>query len=391
MMMRAGVSVRDITPDVGVSLSGFGHGRLSTGIRDRLHVRALAIIDTNDVPAVLISTDLLTMTAQQIADVRTRLSSAIPHTLLLITHSHTHSGPSVGMLRDSQIAPDTYLICLIESIASAVLDAIDDAAPAQLRVGFATSDFGVNRRLRTPSGVAMEANPNGPCDHDVVVLRVDGVDADPIACWFRIAAHPVTLGGDTRISGDWPAEAALLLGTELGCDALFAQGCSGDVNPAWTGSEDALTRAGRCAARAARDAWDAATELEPGEWRSALRTVDLPLVRPPEPDEQPARLEVQALNLRGALAIVGLSAEPFSRIARDVQELMPEAQAQVVLGYTNGCFGYLPDPEAFNGSLGERGYEVDEAPHWFRTPVLTPEAYTVAMNTVAEVIGAVED
>jgi hypothetical protein len=40
--------------------------------------------------------------------------------------------------------------------------------------------------------------------------------------------------------------------------------------------------------------------------------------------------------------------------------------------------------------VGQRGYEAEEAPYWFRTPVLTPEAHTIALNTVTEVIAAVE-
>jgi neutral ceramidase len=392
MSMRAGVSMRNITPDVGVSLSGFGYGRTSTGIRDRLYVRALALIDTNDAPAVLVSTDLLAMTAEQIADVRAQVSSAVPSALLIVTHTHTHSGPSVGMLRDREIAPDEYLAHLVDSIASAVFEAVEGAVPATLRIGFATCHLGVNRRLRTPGGVSLAPNPDGPCDRDVAVLRIDGIQGDQIACWFRLAAHPVSLGQDTRVSGDWPAEAVRLLELDLGCGhALFAQGCCGDINPVAMESDDALVQTGLQAAWAARAAWDNATALEPGGWRAALSTVDLPVERQPRPDEQRARLEVQVLKLDDRLAIVGLSAEPFSRVARDVRSLLPNTQAVVVLGYTNGCFGYLPDPDAFEGPVGQRGYEVDDAPAWFRTPRLTPQAHTVAMNTVAEVISALED
>ncbi|MBT7095989.1 hypothetical protein HN937_01365, partial [Candidatus Poribacteria bacterium] len=57
--LRAGVASRDITPPVGVDLTGYG-GRPSgcTSIHDQLHARALALSD-GAVTVVLVSLDVL--------------------------------------------------------------------------------------------------------------------------------------------------------------------------------------------------------------------------------------------------------------------------------------------------------------------------------------------
>jgi hypothetical protein len=386
--MRAGIATRDITPPIGTSLSGFGHGRISTALRDRLGVTALALVDDSGAPAVFVATDLLAMTAGQIAAVHARVRSVVSDSLLVITHSHTHSGPSIGLLRDTQVASDEFLRRVVDSVASVVLEAVATAAPACVFLGSTLCEIGVNRRLPTPRGIELSVHPDGPCDRDVVVVRVERKEGVPIACWFRMSAHPVTLGSaDTRISGDWPGEAARLLTDSLGCEALFSQGCCGDVDPIASGSEHALLHVGRLAATAVEQAWDSASPLEPGQWRSVLRVVDLPTNRPPAEDELPARLEIQAIRL-GQLAIIGLSAEPFTRIAAWVRGLVPGDVTPLVLGYTNGCFGYLPDDEGFEETEGRRGYEVDFAPWWFRTPILTPNAIDAAKAAIADAVSA---
>jgi hypothetical protein len=111
--------------------------------------------------------------------------------------------------------------------------------------------------------------------------------------------------------------------------------------------------------------------------------VDLPVVRPPGPDELRARFEVQALKLNGARTVVGLNAEPFSRIAEDVYARMPETQARVVLGTQTVAPATFPISQPSTDQWASAATRS-------RKPVLTPEAHTIALNTVTEGIAAVE-
>jgi hypothetical protein len=75
-----------------------------------------------------------------------------------------------------------------------------------------------------------------------------------------------------------------------------------------------------------------AVALEPGaSGDPAMRTVDLPVVRPPWTRRVAGTLrEVQALELRGALTIVGLTAESCRGIAEDAYARGPETHPRRV-------------------------------------------------------------
>src|SRR5439155_6590730 len=70
---------------------------------------------------------------------------------------------------------------------------------------------------------------------------------------------------------------------------------------------------------------------------------------------QTAPFEVQVVGL-GDAAIVGTSGETFVAIGQAIQAASAFADT-VVLGYSNGCLGYIPTARAF----AEGGYEVDTA------------------------------
>ena len=57
-------------------------------------------------------------------------------------------------------------------------------------------------------------------------------------------------------------------------------------------------------------------------------------------------VEVQAMML-AELLVVGLSAEPFSHYGPLIESL--STLPTLVLGYANGCFGYLPTAADFAG------------------------------------------
>ncbi|MCF7855786.1 MAG: neutral/alkaline non-lysosomal ceramidase N-terminal domain-containing protein, partial [Candidatus Pacebacteria bacterium] len=97
--MKLGFAKTDITPRVGVELCGFGPflNRHSTGIRDRLWARAMAV-HVGDKQAVVIACDLVGVTKQTTGRVRDLL--AVSHALapqdIMVCCSHTHSGPAPG-------------------------------------------------------------------------------------------------------------------------------------------------------------------------------------------------------------------------------------------------------------------------------------------------------
>jgi hypothetical protein len=74
-------------------------------------------------------------------------------------------------------------------------------------------------------------------------------------------------------------------------------------------------------------------------------------------------LEVWALRLND-VGIVAVNGEPFAELALEVKRRSPLPHT-FFLGYSNGCLGYLPTPEAF----AEGGMEVEESYRNYLLPV----------------------
>jgi hypothetical protein len=370
--VKAGFAERDITPVPGTILSGFGYGgRPSDTIRDRLSAKALVFTEANGDSLALVSTDLLLMSAGQIDEIERQLGEE--RCVVLVNHSHTHSGPALAELGIEPLPDFVYVDELISGIVDAVREARASAVPAQLMIGRAESRAGVNRRP------GLVPNPNGPYDPSVSVLRVVQDDGEPIACWFSFAAHPTILEGP-EISADWPGAASQAISKVLGVPALFAQGCAGDVMPL----ERNVEVTAQSVAQAAGQAWSVAEQVPAKAWVCVTARVTLPTSRPVEPGENDPELRVSAARL-GELTVIGLNCEPFVRIGEMVDRLS-STEHTVVLGYTNGCFGYLPDAAAFTDHIGSRDYALDDAPGLFRTPPLAQGASDVAEAAVIEVL-----
>jgi hypothetical protein len=89
--------------------------------------------------------------------------------------------------------------------------------------------------------------------------------------------------------------------------------------------------------------------------------------------------EVQVARIGREIAIVGLPAEPFSPLGRAIRERSPFATTLVV-GYTNGYCGYMPDQAAW----ARGGYEVSSA---FTAPGSGERLVETALALLGEVKG----
>ena len=409
--LRAGVGRANITPYVGAFLAGFGgrdHG--CEGVHDELHAKAL-VVASGETAAAIVACDLIGLTADSIAAVRERVEKAtgIPGGHVMVACTHTHSGPTTGVLRHPGL--DAELVHVTErKIAGAVEIAWRSMGEASLGSGKGRARIGVNRRERKPEGnVAIGKNPEGPIDPDVGVVRVDGADGRPMAVVLNHACHPVVFGGGNYlVSADYPGQAARMVESVYpGCTCLCLTGACGDVNPIVVGgteedvrrlgtflgseavkvvetvrpaAEAAVAVAGAVAeapvaslpsAEEARDTIEKQTrlldeQLERGEitrerydcdWqRGWARDV---MSEYGKVDRLRAReLELQAVRL-GDAVVLGIPGEVFVEIGLAVKAASPFPRT-LVTECTNGNVGYIQTAAAFE----EGGYEV-EAAHKF--------------------------
>jgi hypothetical protein len=93
-------------------------------------------------------------------------------------------------------------------------------------------------------------------------------------------------------------------------------------------------------------------------------------------------VEVWALRIND-IGLVAVSGEPFAELGLEVKRRSPLAHT-FFLGYSNGCLGYLPTPEAF----AEGGMEVEESIRNYLLPAqLTPEWGPAIVETSLELLG----
>lgn len=211
----------------------------------------------------------------------------------------------------------------------------------------------------------------------VPVIRIDAASGELLALLFSYACHPVALGpGNTEVSADYPGFAIRAVEAVFdGSVGLFAPGCAGQLN---TGHLDrSFAEARRLGHAVAGAAIQAAAQIGPPAGTpvaiapdaaatpptaSCTVQVGLPQLQSTSGDDvngygQVTTVEVDVTALRwGSIVVVGLPGEPFMEIGQQIRNSCG-IPGLVVLGYANGCPGYIPDVSAY----AEGGYEICEA------------------------------
>jgi hypothetical protein len=234
-MARAGFGKVLITPPLGVELCGYGVflQRRATAVHDDLFARALLLEDDQGERVLLLALDLVGLGRDVQAEIVRRVSAVLGRSgdHVLMSCTHTHSGPATApLLGWGEIEP-SYVATLPDSCVEATTLALEQLIPA--RVGSAhgmIQALGFNR-----------VRPDGPRDLGLHVLRIDTVQGEPYAVLFNHGCHPVTIDrrtpAGTAISADWPGQVARRLRDERYGEAMFLLGPCGDVDPivAWHG------------------------------------------------------------------------------------------------------------------------------------------------------------
>lgn len=434
--LRAAAARVKITPPVGVDLSGYAFREgPSEGVHDDLWCRAL-VLDDGTTRLALMALDLLGLDFPLDAALREAVAQAAgtaPEHILL-NCSHTHAGPSVARRLAGLGEPnESYIAGLPGLAAEAAAAAASGLGPVALAWGEAPLRAGINRRERTGDGrIRLGRNPRGLADERVRVVRVGADGQEPTAVIFQHACHGTTLGRENRmISSEWMGAACEEVVRRLATAAIpiFLQGCCGQINPdATKPSFEEVDRLGAEVGDAVAAALESAEPLPGTPLSARLGRIELPLQHPVSPDAAHTNLSkakdqlatacregahryavrshesqvcyaamvldlaerggrgqslpfaVQAMGI-GELALVALSGEVFLEFAHQIEAGSPFRHT-VVLGYSNGCTGYVPTAEAFR----EGGYEAADSFNWYGTLPLAPEAGEVMVDAALQML-----
>jgi neutral ceramidase len=232
--LTAGAATADVTPDDSQSLYGYPFvERHSTGVHDPLLSSALFLSD-GETPLLLVANDAVFLGRDMVRSARDRIEAqtGIPAGNMLISATHTHSGPLTVDTLASQSDPTVpkadprYVRRLEDGIVEAAVTACRRARPVMIGLAVASAaGVGTNRH-----------DPAGAADLEVPVLAVRDQQSERfLAAMLVCSMHPTVLHEDsTLVSGDFPAMARQYLQEHVlgvDCPVLHHTGPSGNQSP----------------------------------------------------------------------------------------------------------------------------------------------------------------
>jgi hypothetical protein len=438
---QAGVATIDITPESSVWMAGFAaRSQPSQGIAMPLHAKALALKCGTQPTAVVVTVDLLGVTARISDRVATRVQRRhqISRADLLFNASHTHCGPVVDeqlsvaydLSPEQWAAIRGYTAQLEDKLVAVIGEALSRLRPARLLFAQDEAGFAANRRVKF--------TPNGPVHRGVPLLRVDAADGTTVAVLFGYACHNTTLPATfVKFHGDYAGVAqATLERRHPGMTALFVAGCGADANPTPRGTLEHVEAHGAALADAVDRGLKVAAQIDPS-FRTAYGTVDLPFADPAARERWRRQLDAaevyleryealmkQAIARDGRLPAVqpdpvqvwrfgppapparpgpaeGTTAAPpakgtvgFTLVALGGEVVVDYAvrlareypeRRMWVAGYSNDVFGYVPSLRV----LREGGYEGGDAMIYYGRPgPFTEQVEDLIVGEVRRLLGA---
>jgi len=229
--LRAGWAERDITPAIGHPMAGYGdraNEKRSTGIYERIMVRALALNDGTDT-VVLIGSDLL-QTLPNLLDLiepQIQKSVGLTNRNVMYTSSHTHCGPGgfapgiIGAEAFGKYDP-AYLALLAERFAEAITEAVQTLAPARLAHG----------EVDVPEYIRNRSRPSGVVDSMLGVAVVEKIADGQRLYVARYSAHGTAFAEEmTEFSNDYCGALQRAVQTRTGVPLLYMGGAVGAMRP----------------------------------------------------------------------------------------------------------------------------------------------------------------
>jgi neutral ceramidase len=365
--LRAGAAKVDITPPELEGLTNLWQHPFE-GVHDPIFLRAL-VVENGINTVAIVAGDLVEF--GDTCAIRTRMERelGIPTEHILITASHDHSAPRVGKVtpgataREGGPATGKYTDQVYDQILEVVRKAKEALQPAQVGIGRGMADVNTNRDVCARQGWEIGANPDGPSDKTVWVIKFEALTGEPLAILMNYAVHSVVLGPENHfVTGDI-AGAAERYVEQCFMDkvvALWTLGAAGDQNPKYVGWDTTIhPRDGHVLA--------AAQGVILGEEviRVAGRIEHMASEVRVEAEERviacPARIppngmnvqQVESLNLHlgliliNQIAITSVSGEVVTRIYRHLRNLSPFANT-LMITIANDRIGYIVDDAGYD-------------------------------------------
>jgi hypothetical protein len=261
--VNVGIGKADLTPSIGTPSAGYTErkGEGMQGVHDPLLAIAL-FIDNGEKQIVLCSVDHLGFTYEMVQEITEKIHAypELKTCEIFIASSHTHSGggaylniPVLGASLAGAYSQDTVEF-YIDKTTDAILQAYHHQTPAKIGIGYGKAKSLSQYRGLWPEDVV-------PLD-DVTVIKVTGLDDQPLAVLFNYPVHPTVLKSQNRLfSSDFVGCARDHLQSFLKCDVqpIYFNGAQGDIIPVIFNEKDsfdACDKLGKSLAETVKEIWD---------------------------------------------------------------------------------------------------------------------------------------
>jgi hypothetical protein len=352
--LRVGFGETDITPPHGLYMCGSLDPRKNEGTTDPLQSHAL-VAESDGRRIAIVGVDLVGLPKERadpiIAESARR--TGIPSHAIMISCSHTHSGPYTAEgTYSSNVIDSAYLSTLPDRIAASVEQAAGRLETATMHIGRSLVHHGIhNRRVICPDGKVLNTwmpqalndldlipqvlGTAGPVDPELWVVRFDRLDGSTLGVFYNYSLHTNSKGGKTW-SADYPCVVAELMREEYGPEVIsvYTPGACADINVTIGGE-----RWRESATYFAEQAVDAARRAIPVEGPIPVSAIRREITVPRrDPADQPPEA-IGRLNWGGA----GGRADVFDRQAELVAG-MPEQLTVVISAARIGPFAIASNP-----------------------------------------------
>ena len=242
----------------------------SVGQRDPITAKAL-VLATPAARLAWVTLDLVGVDGAFVRAVEDRLTrSGVPPTALIVSASHTHSGPGAFM------ASGLMGFVAVDRLDPAVRDALVDAAASAVQQADRARGPALAGAASVTAAGLTASRVGKPLDSEIVVLKLTTPAGAPLALVWNFAIHGTMLSASNlRLSADVTGLASARLEQKLGVPALFVNGAVGDVSPARHG-EAAMVDTASALASAVETGWAQARPAPVAALRVAERRVAMP-------------------------------------------------------------------------------------------------------------------
>ncbi len=394
-----GVAREDITPKLGGILFGYDLDTFSKSINDNLTVTAFAF-RCGETKAIMINATICLVCVAFCEEIRREISKTlgVPYENILISSTHTHTGPSLADSKDGWYSDvEYYKTIFYPKTVSAALKAMENMQPVMLGWAAGNSNVGINRRqLTLENEVDLGQNPWAPYNPEMNVLSFKGENGNIVANMITYSAHATAAGRDTAVSRDWPGVMTDALEKESGGLTAFFNGTMGDTGPRLSNGGTTgeglyhVQELGNIAAQDALRIYSTISEYKDVSMSAATKNLHLP-IKPRltyeetveylnNADENPSHLDgyiqmfykkvkesyengyvertykeiPQTIIRIGGLAFVPFPFEMFTEIGFRIDTAVEDLKV-VILSYTNGQLLYMPTQD----QLCRGGHEVN--------------------------------